>query len=98
MATRKSRWPLMLAMFLGIWATPFVRGEEPSSPFERNVAAMLITRCVGCHSGDEPKGGLDLTRHEGVLKGGKNGAAVIPGKPDESLLIDRVLQGTMPKK
>ncbi|HXM94158.1 MAG TPA: DUF1549 domain-containing protein, partial [Candidatus Dormibacteraeota bacterium] len=45
---------------------------------------LLAKRCVGCHSGVNPKGGLSLTSREGMLK------AIVPGKSSESLLIKRV--------
>jgi hypothetical protein len=58
--------------------------------FERNIRPVLAERCYKCHS-TEPdakiKGGLDLGTREGVLKGGDNGPSVVPGRPNESLLI-----------
>ena len=37
-----------------------------------------------------PKGGLSLATGAGLIRGGKNGPAVVPGKPEESLLLDMV--------
>src|SRR5262249_29355753 len=49
-----------------------------------------------CH-GDEPrKAELDLTTLAGILKGGESGQAVVAGKPDESLLYEKVQSGAMP--
>ena len=64
---------------------PFVRADE----FE-SVSALIATRCLECHSGAEPSGNLDLTRHEGLERGGDSGTSVIPGKPDESILMFRL--------
>ena len=50
---------------------------------------MFDGRCTLCHGDPEYKGNLDLTSYEGVIQGGKNGAAVVPGDPDNSLLILR---------
>ena len=44
------------------------------------------------------KGGLDLSRRATALKGGKSGAAIVPGSPDDSLLVDKVADGEMPPK
>jgi uncharacterized small protein (DUF1192 family) len=44
----------------------------------------------------EPKGGLDLSTRAGLLRGGESGPAVVPGRPDESLLVQRVGDGSMP--
>src|SRR5262249_24688110 len=51
-----------------------------------------------CHNASERKGGLDLTRRETALKGGRSGPVIVPGKPAESLLIERVTAASMPPK
>ena len=53
--------------------------------------------CELSRAGPE-KGGLDLSRRVGALKGGKTGTAIVPGSPDESLLVDKVVDGEMPPK
>ncbi len=58
--------------------------------FAKEVAPILETRCVRCHSAEKSKGGLSLSTKSGFLKGGDSGAVVIAGKPDESLLITAV--------
>jgi hypothetical protein len=66
--------------------------------FEKDVAAPIAKNCLTCHNAGEARGGLDLTRRAGLLRGGKSGPAVVPGKPDESRLLDRVAAGTMPPR
>ena len=56
--------------------------------FETKVRPLLISKCVECHGSEKPKAGLQLDSREAVLKGGESGTAAVPGKPDESLLID----------
>jgi hypothetical protein len=51
---------------------------------------------VKCHGAGKLEGGLDLRRDLTILKGGDSGPAVVPGKPDESLLVQRVESGEMP--
>ncbi|MBP3960741.1 PSD1 domain-containing protein [Gemmata sp. G18] len=63
--------------------------------FDKDVVAVLGARCLDCHSGADPKGGLDLTRKDAVL--GKSGS-VTPGKPDASELWKRVASDEMPPK
>src|SRR5262249_45679360 len=55
--------------------------------FEKDVYPVLRAKCTVCHSGSQKEGKLDLDSYEGLMKGGKRGASVKPGKPDESLLI-----------
>ena len=65
-----------------------VRGDEQL--FESKVRPLLIERCHKCHAGDETKGGLRLDSRTAALQGGDTGPAVIPGKPDQSLLLQAV--------
>lgn len=64
--------------------------------FNRDVAPILVKRCLECHSDHEPMGGLVLTTRAGILKGGDGGAALSTAMPHESLLLQRVVAGEMP--
>ncbi len=57
--------------------------------FEKNIRPVLIKSCYECHSAesDKVKAGLALDARAALLKGGDSGAAVVLGKPEESLLI-----------
>ncbi|HRJ11199.1 MAG TPA: hypothetical protein PK490_15125 [Prosthecobacter sp.] len=61
-------------------------------------AAMRVLRdeCVGCHKPGKAKGGLLLTTHEKMMKGGDSGPAVVPGKPADSPLYHLVLADADP--
>ena len=55
--------------------------------------------CIKCHGGsDGEKGGLNLKTHENVMKGGEDGAVVVAGDADNSLLIELIRSGEMPKR
>ncbi len=59
--------------------------------FESKVRPLLIERCLDCHSPEHKvKGGLRLDSREGWAIGGDSGAAIVPGKPDDSLLISAI--------
>jgi mono/diheme cytochrome c family protein len=58
--------------------------------FQQQVAGILEQHCLDCHRGNKPKGGLDLSRRQHLLRGGESGPAIVSGKPAESLLIDYV--------
>jgi mono/diheme cytochrome c family protein len=58
--------------------------------FEKQVRPLLVQRCLECHGGTKAGGGLSLQTAEGWRKGGETGPAIIPGKPDDSLLIDAI--------
>ena len=65
---------------------------EQQDFFERRIRPVLAERCYRCHSAEEasPKGGLRLDVADGIRRGGDSGAAVVPGKPADSLLIAAV--------
>jgi hypothetical protein len=58
--------------------------------FEKNVRPLLAENCYSCHGDKKQKGGLRLDSLEAILKGGETGPAIVPGKPDESLLVDAI--------
>ena len=60
--------------------------------FENKVRPVLVTHCYSCHSAEASKlkAGLRLDSRAAILKGGDTGPAVVPGQPDESLLIQSV--------
>ena len=63
---------------------------------QEDVLPILFTRCVVCHGGRQQKGGLDLRTRQSMLKGGKTGPAIVPGKPEESLLVKKIHDRDMP--
>ncbi len=58
--------------------------------FEHVVKPVLDKYCVSCHGPEKAKSGLRLDALQAALKGGDNGAGVVPGKPPESSLIQRI--------
>jgi hypothetical protein len=60
--------------------------------FEKQIRPVLAQNCYKCHSAaaEKLKGGLYLDTRDGVLKGGEDGPVIVPGKPQESVLIRAV--------
>jgi len=84
--------PTSLVLFGLLLASPAVAAPPD---FDKDVAAILSNRCLECHSGADPKSGLDLSRKDAVL--GKGGA-VVAGKLDASELWKQVAGNKMPPK
>ncbi len=57
--------------------------------FENRVRPVFVKNCLPCHS-ETRMGGLDMSSREGLIKGGQIGTSLVPGKPDESVLIQAV--------
>ena len=60
--------------------------------FETAVRPVLVEQCQKCHGEKKQWSNLRLDSREAILRGGDSGAAVVPGKPEESLLIKAVRQ------
>jgi hypothetical protein len=54
--------------------------------------------CVKCHGGENTEAGLVLKTYADVMKGSENGPVVTPGKSVDSLLIELISNGKMPKR
>ena len=66
--------------------------DDADRLFSEKVWPLLDSRCVSCHGPDKVKGSLRLDSREAVLKAGESGqAAVVPGKPADSLLLHAVM-------
>ena len=88
----------MRKLFIGLLPVALMAQSAPSPEgvayFEKNIRPLLVANCYGCHSSklDKPMGGLLLDSRAGMMRGGKSGVAVIvPGKPEQSLLLGAVL-------
>ena len=85
---------LFLALGLVVATSP-LRAAGPS--FEDDIRPLLKANCFECHGEEEkPKGGLDLRLTRLIARGGDGGPSVVAGKPDESLLLEKVLSDEMP--
>ena len=62
--------------------------------FEQKIRSVLVEQCYQCHSAGakKPRGGLRLDNRAGLLQGGDSGPAIVPGKPEASLLIRALRQ------
>ncbi|MEQ1861938.1 MAG: PSD1 and planctomycete cytochrome C domain-containing protein [Chthoniobacteraceae bacterium] len=61
--------------------------------FNRDVRPILSDKCFACHGPDaaQRKGKLRLDQRDAALTGGESGAAFVPGKPDESEVMKRIV-------
>lgn len=71
-------------------SAPASRGADDQVSYYRQVKPLLTQTCAACHKPEKSKGDLDLTVVSLILKGGKHGAAIAPGDPGKSKLIEMV--------
>ncbi len=84
----------ILVSFLGASLTSNLYAKD-AIDFERDIAPILIQRCLECHSAGDPSGGLNLTNLESAIRGGDSGPAIRPHNAS-SWLLTRVDAGEMP--
>ncbi len=58
--------------------------------FESKIRPVLVGSCFRCHGDSKTSGALRIDSRERLLKGGESGPAIVPGKPEESLLIKAI--------
>jgi hypothetical protein len=67
-----------------------VRSADPTS-FANDVAPILQEKCLRCHDEDKPgPSELYLDSYSLLMTGGKHGIPVVPGKPDDSILYQKL--------
>ena len=85
-----------LAALIAMAPVSLPAADRTDSPFERDVAPILIKRCLECHSENEPSGKLILSVKAAALQGGESGPAIVPRDVAKSQLLARVTAGEMP--
>jgi cytochrome c553 len=97
MNPHSSSFRLLLSIFIAL--APSLLLAEPSPRdsaarvefFEKKIRPILVNSCYTCHSADtNAKGGLRVDDRNGLIRGGNNGPALVPGDPEKSLLLKRV--------
>jgi hypothetical protein len=80
---------LLLACLLTLSDCP-TRADDSDDFFEAKIRPVLVGTCFRCHGGTKTSGELRIDSRERLLKGGESGAAIVPGQPEESLLIKAI--------
>src|SRR5215204_3460549 len=98
-ALHMGRWQILILLLLICAAAAPAPAPAPAPSaegvefFEKKIRPLLVESCFKCHSGssEKPKGSLKLDSREAALRGGDSGkAAIVPGEPDKSLLMEAV--------
>ncbi|MFN8007212.1 MAG: DUF1549 domain-containing protein [Terriglobia bacterium] len=74
------------------------QGGAPEVAEQEVMVTIFYSKCITCHGKWKRDADLDLRTRAGLLKGGKSGPALVPGRPEESLVFKRVSAAEMPPK
>lgn len=89
-------WTLALAAWAAVQACAVAQTENPVPSFERSVVPILRAHCFKCHGLEGLESQLDLRSVPLMLRGGKQGAILMPGSANSSRLFQRVAAREMP--
>ena len=85
---------LAIYLFCLVAWIPFVtadnHGAEPPVSYHSQIVPILKRSCQGCHHPGDPNADLIVTTYADLKRGGMAGEAIIPGKPDDSLIIELI--------
>lgn len=86
--------PVILLACLTSSTAAFAAGDDAQREaikfFENEVRPLLAKRCYECHGEKKQKGGLRADHIAHLKAGGDSGPALVPGKPDESPMIEAI--------
>src|SRR5436190_9599763 len=63
--------------------------------FSKQVAPIIVARCGGCHVRNS-RGELSMATYESMMAGNKNGKIIFAGKPEGSIIVDKIEGKEMP--
>src|SRR5262245_10535885 len=73
-----------------------VYSESKPVTFAGDIRPLLQQKCMVCHNQRMAQQGLDLSDAIGIFKGGNSGPAIKMGVSGKSLLISKLVSGSMP--
>ncbi|MBC7856451.1 MAG: hypothetical protein IAF94_23725 [Pirellulaceae bacterium] len=76
---------IVLALCVAPCAAPCCAADTPD--YNTQIHPLFTKYCTGCHSDEDHEGKLSLESYGSLLKGGSKGAAVSPGRADQSRMI-----------
>lgn len=90
--------PAPLKPLLGHTSKAVSSEAAPGSFYAQQIHPLLDAKCASCHGDGNVKGGLRVDSYDLLMKGGTEGAAIVPGQPEKSLLFERITLPTDHKK
>jgi tricorn protease-like protein len=101
MARQQARFTRLVPLTLAVFSVALLELPAYAAPpgFSSDVAPILQKNCLACHSSAAKMGGLVMDKFDLLMKGGKHGPVIIPGKSGESrltLMLEGKVQPRMP--
>jgi uncharacterized membrane protein len=71
---------------------------EVNVSYANDVQPIFESRCAKCHMGEQVSEGLHMDTYETLMQGSDNGHVIVPGNASDSLLVQKIVSGKMPKR
>lgn len=66
--------------------------------YAAQIQPIFDNKCIKCHGVDSVKEGLDMRTYDALMAGSHNGAVIVPGDAENSVTVDLLVRGKMPKR
>ncbi|MFO0918665.1 MAG: PSD1 and planctomycete cytochrome C domain-containing protein [Planctomycetaceae bacterium] len=97
MRISRQSWQVWGCVWIGCQLMAYsVIAADRAPDFETEIAPILAKRCLECHNARDAAGKLVLTTASGAQAGGEGGPVLVPGHPDQSSLLERIVSSEMP--
>ena len=84
------RWLMIVVAFGANLPASACPASDDTVDYLRQIKPILRERCFACHGALKQEGDLRLDTFNLMIRGGDSGAAILPGDPSESILLQRV--------
>ncbi|MBI2928270.1 MAG: hypothetical protein HYY24_21585 [Verrucomicrobia bacterium] len=81
---------LVFASLVALLPAPARAADTVASSDYSTVEPILAKHCLDCHAAQDPEAELVMENFETLMKGGKAGPSIVPGKSAESLLVQMI--------
>ena len=98
-------WGTLVVLMIGVGTCALIGASQPEAndkpaartpTYQEDIRPLFAAKCSRCHGAKMHRADLDLTTPAGVMRGGESGEVIVAGKPEKSLLYEKVHSGTMP--
>lgn len=72
--------------------------SQTTVSYANDVQPILENRCGSCHLGEFTSKDLNMDTYENLMAGSQNGPVIIAGDAKDSLLVQKISSGEMPKR
>jgi hypothetical protein len=78
--------------------TAVPHSNNVSVSYAQDIRPVLEGRCGACHLGEMVSQDFNVETYESLMAGSQNGPVIIPGNASDSLLVEKLTSGEMPKR